>query len=171
MVNAGQRGSVRPLRGFLLCSQIGPSESRDAEYLPVAGKTEGTQTPDLLHLAAGKRDADRSHAHRFASCCIVRKKIVAGLARGFHDDQMSEGKRGVTVRFEDDEMAELERLAKRYRVSFATIIRWALHALAEHVGRNEGRLILPVELERQFDIKLIGKGAEPATRKAKEKTS
>jgi hypothetical protein len=43
-------------------------------------------------------------------------------------------------------MQELDALADRYRVSSATIIRWSLRALANHVQRNEGRLVLPLEL-------------------------
>ena len=43
-------------------------------------------------------------------------------------------------------MQELGGLAERYQVSSATIIRWALRALGNHVERNEGRLVLPLEL-------------------------
>jgi len=53
------------------------------------------------------------------------------------------------VRFEESEMQTLDGLADRYRVSSATVIRWALRALANHVERNNGRLILPLELDDQ----------------------
>jgi hypothetical protein len=59
---------------------------------------------------------------------------------------MATEKKGITVRFEVSEMQELDALSDRYRVSSATIIRWALRALANHVERNEGRLVLPLEL-------------------------
>ncbi len=62
---------------------------------------------------------------------------------------MSEGKKGITVRFEESEMQVLDGLADSYRVSSATVIRWALRALANHVERNNGRLILPLELDDQ----------------------
>ena len=42
-------------------------------------------------------------------------------------------------------MQELGSLAERYRVSSATILRWALRALGNHVERNEGRLVLPLD--------------------------
>ncbi len=59
---------------------------------------------------------------------------------------MATDKQGITVRFDEGEMRELGSLAERYRVSSATIIRWALRALGNHVERNEGRLVLPLEL-------------------------
>ena len=42
-------------------------------------------------------------------------------------------------------MQELGGLAERYRVSSSTILRWALRALGNHVERNEGRLVLPLD--------------------------
>jgi len=54
-------------------------------------------------------------------------------------------KKGITVRFEDDEMAKLEQLGARYQVSSATILRWALQALVEYVEINGGRIILPLD--------------------------
>ena len=54
-------------------------------------------------------------------------------------------KKGITVRFEDHEMAKLDELAARYHVSSATILRWALQALAEYVEINDGRIILPLD--------------------------
>jgi hypothetical protein len=59
---------------------------------------------------------------------------------------MATEKQGITVRFDEGEMQELGSLAERYQVSSATIIRWALRALGNHVERNEGRLVLPLEL-------------------------
>lgn len=54
-------------------------------------------------------------------------------------------RKGITVRFEDDEMAKLDELAQRYHVSSATIIRWALKALADYVEINNGRIVLPLD--------------------------
>jgi DNA-binding GntR family transcriptional regulator len=42
---------------------------------------------------------------------------------------MASEKQGITVRFDEGEMQELGSLAERYRVSSATILRWALRAL------------------------------------------
>jgi hypothetical protein len=58
---------------------------------------------------------------------------------------MATEKQGITVRFDEGEMQELGGLAERYRVSSATILRWALRALGNHVERNEGRLVLPLD--------------------------
>ena len=58
---------------------------------------------------------------------------------------MATEKQGITVRFDEGEMQELGSLAERYRVSSATILRWALRALGNHVERNEGRLVLPLD--------------------------
>ena len=58
---------------------------------------------------------------------------------------MANEKQGITVRFDEGEMQELANLAERYRVSSATILRWALRALGNHVERNEGRLVLPLD--------------------------
>jgi len=55
------------------------------------------------------------------------------------------GKKGITVRFEDEEMARLEELARCYQVSSATILRWALRALAEYVRHKGGKLVLPLD--------------------------
>ena len=53
-------------------------------------------------------------------------------------------------------MRELGGLAERYRVSSATILRWALRALGNHVERNEGRLGLPLD----FDNTAVRKSAK-----------
>jgi hypothetical protein len=58
---------------------------------------------------------------------------------------MATEKQGITVRFDEGEMQELGSLAERYHVSSATIIRWALRALGNHVERNQGRLVLPLD--------------------------
>lgn len=54
-------------------------------------------------------------------------------------------RKGITVRFEDHEMEKLEELATRYHVSSATVIRWALKALAEYVEVNDGKITLPLD--------------------------
>jgi|694.fasta_scaffold117753_3 hypothetical protein len=58
---------------------------------------------------------------------------------------MATNKKGITIRFEDDEMAKLDELAARYHVSSATIIRWALKALGEYVEANGGKITLPLD--------------------------
>jgi predicted transcriptional regulator len=63
-------------------------------------------------------------------------------------------KKGITVRFDESELRELDTLADLYRASSATIIRWALRALAHHVERNEGRLVLPFELGEEATAKV-----------------
>lgn len=77
---------------------------------------------------------------------------------------MSSEKKGITVRFEEEEMRELDELSDRYRVSSATIIRWALRALSNHVERNDGRLVLPLQLGDE-------PAAKPLTAKARKKAS
>lgn len=61
---------------------------------------------------------------------------------------MAVGKKGITVRFTDEEMKQLEELAERYQVSLATILRWALRALAEYVEHCDGRITLPLDFTR-----------------------
>jgi hypothetical protein len=63
---------------------------------------------------------------------------------------MSATKKGITVRFEDSEMEQLEALAARYHVSSATIIRWALQALTDYVTANGGRITLPLDFSEFF---------------------
>lgn len=63
---------------------------------------------------------------------------------------MASSKQGITVRFEDDEMKAIDELAKRFRVSSATIIRWAIQALNEYVQQNQGRITLPLDFSEYF---------------------
>jgi hypothetical protein len=58
-------------------------------------------------------------------------------------------------------MQLLDRLSDRYRVSSATLIRWALGALGDHVEKNNGRISLPFQLNSEAL-------APPAKRKAKK---
>ena len=60
-------------------------------------------------------------------------------------------RKGITVRFEDEEMEKLEELAKRYHVSSATIIRWSLKALADYVEVSGGRITLPLDFSRFYE--------------------
>jgi hypothetical protein len=60
-------------------------------------------------------------------------------------------RKGITVRFEDHEMAKLEELASRYHVTSATIIRWALKALAEYVEANGGVIVLPLDFTKFYE--------------------
>ena len=60
-------------------------------------------------------------------------------------------KKGITIRFEDEEMAQLEEVAARYHVSAVTIIRWALKALHEYVEANDGKITLPMFPVRSHD--------------------
>lgn len=63
---------------------------------------------------------------------------------------MASTKKGITVRFEDHEMKQLEELAERYHVNSTTIIRWALKALADCVESNNGRITLPLDFSEFF---------------------
>lgn len=42
-------------------------------------------------------------------------------------------------------MDRLDRLAARYRVSSATVLRWSLQALSEYVDAQGGRITLPLD--------------------------
>ena len=82
---------------------------------------------------------------------------------------MATEKQGITVRFDEGEMQELGGLAERYRVSSATILRWALRALGNHVERNEGRLVLPLDfgdVALEKPSKKTGKRSAAAVRAA-----
>ncbi len=59
-----------------------------------------------------------------------------------------ESKKGITVRFENHEMEQLEKLASRYKVTSAVVIRWALAALVEYVNRNNGKIALPLDFSQ-----------------------
>lgn len=83
---------------------------------------------------------------------------------------MASGKTGITVRFENQEMQVLDGLAERYRVTSATIIRWALRGLADHVERNGGRLMLPLQLGKDADVQTVRQGTEKATQARPSKT-
>lgn len=63
---------------------------------------------------------------------------------------MPTNKQGITVRFEDDEMKAIDEMAKRFRVSSATVIRWAIQALNEYVQKNHGRITLPLDFSEYF---------------------
>ena len=82
---------------------------------------------------------------------------------------MAIDKQGITVRFDEGEMQELGGLAERYRVSSATILRWALRALGNHVERNEGRLVLPLELGDTVVEKAAKKPVKRSTAAARPK--
>ncbi|MDC0088134.1 hypothetical protein OAI07_01185 [Akkermansiaceae bacterium] len=58
---------------------------------------------------------------------------------------MPSNKKGITVRFSEDEMEQLDALAVSYGVSSATVIRWALKALVEYVEMNNGKITLPLD--------------------------
>jgi hypothetical protein len=60
-------------------------------------------------------------------------------------------RKGITVRFDDAEMAKIDELAARYHVSSATIIRWALKALAEYVEAHQGRITLPLDFSSFYN--------------------
>jgi hypothetical protein len=81
---------------------------------------------------------------------------------------MATEKQGITVRFDEGEMQELGSLAERYQVSSATIIRWALRALGNHVERNEGRLVLPLELGDTVVEKAAKKPVKRSTAAARQ---
>jgi hypothetical protein len=74
--------------------------------------------------------------------------LLSREAIGLQGVLMSSPKKGITVRFEDHEMQQLDDLAERYQVTSATIIRWSLRALAEYVRMNDGRIVLPLDFSR-----------------------
>jgi hypothetical protein len=80
---------------------------------------------------------------------------------------MATKKQGITVRFDEGEMQELGGLAERYRVSSATILRWALRALGNHVERNEGRLVMPLDFGDAATAKPTKKQAKKPAKGAK----
>jgi len=55
--------------------------------------------------------------------------------------------KNISIRLTAEEFDQMETLAKRYRVSQANIIRWAIDALGEYVERNNGRITLPLDFE------------------------
>lgn len=70
---------------------------------------------------------------------------------------MANAKKGITVRFEDEEMARLDELAADFHVSSATIIRWALKALSDYVQSNGGKITLPLDFSAIFEQAKLSK--------------
>lgn len=64
---------------------------------------------------------------------------------------MASEKKGITVRFEDDEMERIALLAKRYNVNPTTIIRWAIIALYDYVEANGGKITLPLDFSKIYE--------------------
>lgn len=63
---------------------------------------------------------------------------------------MATEKKGITVRFEDEEMDRVNELARRYNVNATTVIRWACNALYEYVEANGGKITLPLDFSLIF---------------------
>ena len=71
---------------------------------------------------------------------------------------MATNKKGITVRFEDHEMKQIEALAERYSVNSTTIIRWALKALGDYVAARNGKIQLPLDFSDFFEKSGTGQG-------------
>lgn len=51
----------------------------------------------------------------------------------------------LTIRIKPEEYRELQNLTERYKVSQATVVRWAIDALNDYIEKNNGRVTLPVD--------------------------
>lgn len=58
-----------------------------------------------------------------------------------------------SIRFTAAQMEQLEELANRYSVDVATVVRWSVDALIQHVERHGGRLHLPVNFDEAWEQK------------------
>lgn len=72
---------------------------------------------------------------------------------------MPSDKKGITVRFEDEEMDRISELAKRYNVNVTTVIRWAINALYDYVQANGGKITLPLDFSKIYEV-LEARGGE-----------
>lgn len=61
-------------------------------------------------------------------------------------------KKGMTVRFADHEMALIDGLADRYKVTSATVIRWAIRALNEYADLHQGKITLPLDFSSFYAL-------------------
>jgi hypothetical protein len=140
--------ALRDTPGGFHVLRFHPGNRRASNHFLVGLEAQGPQLADQALLFRVQLYPDQIHSHRFAPIRTVFKKI---LKRFFYGSILpfmagrSQGKKGITVRFEDEEMARLEELAHRYQVSSATILRWALRALAEYVRIKGGKLVLPLD--------------------------
>ncbi len=63
-------------------------------------------------------------------------------------------KTNFNVRLSDTQLASLKRIAEANAVEVSQLIRWAIDALIRHVGRNGGRIVLPVDFAESYIIEI-----------------
>lgn len=82
---------------------------------------------------------------------MVNQKRLLLVQLGARVARMATDKKGITVRFEDEEMERVNELARRYNVNSTTVIRWACNALYEYVEANGGKITLPLDFSMIFE--------------------
>jgi hypothetical protein len=60
-------------------------------------------------------------------------------------------KTALSLRLDPPQLAHLQALAARYKVTDATIIRWALDALSDYVTAHNGRCMLPIDFNELWE--------------------
>jgi hypothetical protein len=63
---------------------------------------------------------------------------------------MPSDKKGITVRFEEDELARIEALAKKCIVNPTTVIRWGVNAILDYHEASGGKITLPLDFAGFF---------------------
>jgi hypothetical protein len=53
----------------------------------------------------------------------------------------------VSVRVSDEQLAQIETLAKQFDLDKGDVMRWAIEALKNYVAANKGRLHLPLDFK------------------------
>lgn len=66
---------------------------------------------------------------------------------------MNTPKKGISIRFTEDEMSMLEALAERYDVPMTQILRWSVKALDDYVETRGGKLTLPLDFSELMKTK------------------
>lgn len=59
----------------------------------------------------------------------------------------------LTIRMKPEEYQELQHMTERYKVSQATVIRWAIDALHGYIEHNGGRVTLPVDFTETLNAR------------------
>lgn len=58
----------------------------------------------------------------------------------------------LSLRFSDEQEAQLREMAKRYRVSKTVIIEWALQALHDYAEAHGGKVALPIDFTEYWQV-------------------
>ena len=69
-----------------------------------------------------------------------------------HAPEMAE-KKISGVRLTDEQRDALAKIAAKNKCDVSDLIRWAVDALIEHVERNGGRLMLPIDFSETYEVK------------------